>query len=173
MGNYRNVSFALTVLDKQNNETPTSQSQDSLRPIDKFTAEFQRNYIPTSAVQRFILSAGSSIASLIDPHRSIKQTLEILLFTKHQYTNTQQYWLMQHRHDMIACLGETTGLAALQHILSEMKATEEGRRILDQKPRINSRDIDLEALGRLPSTSFGYHYKQFLEVNVGAHISFV
>lgn len=69
---------------------------------------------------------------------------------------------------MIACLGETTGVAALQQILSEMKATEEGRRILEHKPRINSRDIDLEALGRLPSTSFGYHYKQFLVVNVSS-----
>lgn len=73
---------------------------------------------------------------------------------------------------MIACLGETTGVAALQKILSEMKATEEGRRILDQKPRINSQDIDLEALGRLPSTSFGYHYKQFLVMNVRSRYIF-
>lgn len=73
LGTYRkNVSFAITALDKETNETPTSHTPDSLRPIDRFTAEFQRNYIPTSAVQRFILSAGSSIASLIDPHRSVR-----------------------------------------------------------------------------------------------------
>lgn len=96
LGAYRkNVSFAFTVLDKQTHETPTSHNPDSLRPIDKFTAEFQRNYIPTSAVQRFILSAGSSITSLIDPHRSIKRKTSIMILNNTPYSpsvNTAQTW---------------------------------------------------------------------------------
>lgn len=67
---------------------------------------------------------------------------------------------------MIACLGETTGRDALRQILATMNSTDEGRRILTKKPRINSREIDLEALDMLPTSTFGYHYKQFLVVNV-------
>lgn len=36
---------------------------------DKFTNEFLTNRIPASQFQKFILSAGASLASLIDPHR--------------------------------------------------------------------------------------------------------
>lgn len=67
---------------------------------------------------------------------------------------------------MIACLGETTGQNALTNILGTMKSNKEGCEILKQKPRINSREIDLNALSKLPETSFGYHYKQFLDINV-------
>lgn len=73
---------------------------------------------------------------------------------------------------MIACLGETTGEVALRNILTTMNSSDEGRRILTKKPRINSREIDLDALGRLPATTFGYHYKQFLVVNVSAKCIF-
>lgn len=67
---------------------------------------------------------------------------------------------------MIACLGETTGLPALQVLHRTMAASEEGSQILATKPRINSRTIDLNALDNLPENTFGYHYKQFLRVNV-------
>lgn len=67
---------------------------------------------------------------------------------------------------MIACLGETTGLPALEAIHRTMSASEEGSRILAAKPRINSRSIDLNALDHLPENTFGYHYKQFLVKNV-------
>lgn len=67
---------------------------------------------------------------------------------------------------MIACLGETTGLAALESIHQTMIASGEGARILATKPRINSRTIDLNALDNLAENTFGYHYKQFLITNV-------
>lgn len=67
---------------------------------------------------------------------------------------------------MIACLGETTGTDALHRILSQMKNCDEGQRILKEKPRINSTDIDLESLGRMPANTFGFHYKKFLDDNV-------
>lgn len=67
---------------------------------------------------------------------------------------------------MIACLGETTGSDALYGILNQMKNCDEGLRILNDKPRINSKDIDLESLGKMPEDTFGFHYKQFLDDNV-------
>lgn len=67
---------------------------------------------------------------------------------------------------MIACLGETTGVPALQNILNQMQRCEEGTNILKDKPRINSTTIDLDALGKLPENTFGFHYKKFLDDNV-------
>ncbi|XP_031618148.1 uncharacterized protein LOC116337610 [Contarinia nasturtii] len=99
--------------------------------------ESQHDYIQISNVQRLILSIGSSVAALINPHR----------------------------HDMIACLGETTGIDALQNTLKLMKDSPEGFLILDEQPRINSNAIDLDALGKLPNDTFGYAYKKFLDDN--------
>lgn len=67
---------------------------------------------------------------------------------------------------MIACFGETTGARALQRISEQMRSSEEGAKILTDKPRINSKSIDLDALGRLPPDSFGFAYKKFLDDNV-------
>lgn len=67
---------------------------------------------------------------------------------------------------MIACLGETTGVQALENILKVMKNNEEGMQILCDKPRINSIDIDLIKLSQLPNTTFGYYYSKFLNDNV-------
>uniref|UniRef100_A0A182N1R3 Ubiquinone biosynthesis protein COQ4 homolog, mitochondrial n=1 Tax=Anopheles dirus TaxID=7168 RepID=A0A182N1R3_9DIPT len=111
--------------------------QSPPQEMDEFTQEFQRNRIPVSDLQRLILSAGSSMAALIDPRR----------------------------HDMIACLGETTGREALEKILFYMKNSDEGRQILAEKPRINTRTVDMAALGKLPETSFGYTYAKFMADN--------
>lgn len=45
-------------------EAPEHQTEP-----DKFTKEFLTNRIPASQFQKIILSAGASLASLIDPHR--------------------------------------------------------------------------------------------------------
>lgn len=114
--------------------TPSSSSERDR----SFANEFQRNHIATSAVQRIILSAGSSVAALWNPHR----------------------------HDAIACLGETTGEPALTRLLNEMQASPEGCRILADRPRISSTRIDLAAFGRLPANTFGANYCKFLLDNV-------
>lgn len=67
---------------------------------------------------------------------------------------------------MIACLGEITGLETLQYILYNMHQSDEGQRILEQKPRINSSTIDLDMLRQLPSNTFGHVYVKFLDDNV-------
>lgn len=106
--------------------------------LDEFTKEFFSNQIKVSGFQKILLSAGSSIAALLDPRR----------------------------HDMIACLGETTGENALEKVLEQMKQSEEGRSILKLKPRINTSTVNLAELKQLPEQTFGYHYYKFLEDNV-------
>ena len=69
---------------------------------------------------------------------------------------------------MIACLGETTGVPALEAIRRQMLASDEGRQILADRPRINTRTVDMAALKALPETSFGHQYVHFLE----KHVSF-
>ena len=67
---------------------------------------------------------------------------------------------------MIACLGETTGESALIDQFQIMRGCEEGLRILDDRPRINSSTIDFEKLKRMPEDTFGYAYWKFLNDNV-------
>ncbi|GAB0089851.1 Ubiquinone biosynthesis protein COQ4 homolog, mitochondrial [Sergentomyia squamirostris] len=109
----------------------------SLESSRTFEDEFNQKKISMTETQRKILSFGSSVAALLDPRR----------------------------HDMIACLGETTGEVALGRIYKEMKLCEEGLQILDDKPRINSRTVNLEALAQLSTDTFGYHYWKFLSDN--------
>ncbi|XP_075164459.1 coenzyme Q4 [Haematobia irritans] len=113
-------------------------SENVERPdTDAFTEEFMQNRIEINRFQKILLGAGSSIAALIDPRR----------------------------HDMIACLGETTGDHALQQIQFTMRSSAEGQRILEQKPRINTRTINLDKLRQLPKNTFGSVYVKFLDDN--------
>jgi ubiquinone biosynthesis protein COQ4 len=91
-----------------------------------------------SDFQRILLTAGSSIAALLDPRR----------------------------HDMIACLGETTGEDALRKVLQVMRESTEGQEILKQKPRINTSTVNLNELKDLSPDTFGHHYYKFLDDNV-------
>ncbi|ALC44974.1 CG32174 [Drosophila busckii] len=107
------------------------------QPMDAFEREHMQQRIHITPFQRLLLGAGSSVAALLDPRR----------------------------HDMIACLGETTGEEALLNILDSMQASEEGRRILAEKPRINTTTIDFKRLEALPADSFGATYAKFLKDN--------
>ncbi|KAH8366042.1 hypothetical protein KR093_008604 [Drosophila rubida] len=105
--------------------------------LDAYEREHLKHRIQTSTFQKLLLGAGSSIAALVDPRR----------------------------HDMIACLGETTGENALWNILDSMESCEEGRRILAEKPRINTQTIDFKCLEALPPDTFGATYAKFLKDN--------
>lgn len=113
-------------------ETPVDEA------LDKFTKEFLGNQIKVTEFQRILLTAGSSIAALLDPRRQ----------------------------DMIACLGETTGEDTLKKVMQEMQASEEGRQILMEKPRINTKTVNLDELKSMSQESMGFHYWKFLEDNV-------
>jgi hypothetical protein len=64
---------------------------------------------------------------------------------------------------MVAALGETTAGPVLPHLLDNVLESEEGRRILRERPRINTSTIDMTALARLPENTFGYTYVAWLE----------
>ncbi|KAF2354509.1 Ubiquinone biosynthesis protein Coq4, partial [Trinorchestia longiramus] len=69
------------------------------------------------------------------------------------------------RHDMVATLGETTGYRALVRIHEQMLADEEGRLVLQEKPRISSASVDLPGLRVLPEGTLGRCYTDFLDHN--------
>ncbi|XP_054012638.1 ubiquinone biosynthesis protein COQ4 homolog, mitochondrial [Hylaeus anthracinus] len=103
----------------------------------RFAEDYAKHRVPLSGLQRAVLTAGAAAISFVNPFRG----------------------------DMIACLGETTGTDALVHCRQQLLATSEGRRILDEKPRISSSTVDLSALKDLPKGTVGRTYREFLDVN--------
>ncbi|XP_053329611.1 ubiquinone biosynthesis protein COQ4 homolog, mitochondrial isoform X2 [Spea bombifrons] len=95
------------------------------------------DHIPTSTLQKVLLSAGSAVMSLYDPYR----------------------------HDMVAVLGETTGAQALQNLRDGMTRDPEGIQILQERPRIRMSTLDIERLRQMPDGTFGREYVRFLDVN--------
>ncbi|XP_015905201.2 ubiquinone biosynthesis protein COQ4 homolog, mitochondrial [Parasteatoda tepidariorum] len=92
-------------------------------------------HIPTSFIQKCLLVFGSSIMSISDVYR----------------------------HDMIAVLGETTGVSAAKKIREKMLNDPEGKSILDERPRINSATLDYDYLRSLSPNTLGRTYLAFLE----------
>lgn len=135
----RFIQHTIPLLNKIDNQSNlVDDSIDDAEFIDKFTKEFNERKIEISEFQRALLAIGASISALLDPKR----------------------------HDMIACLGETTGVEALKKIYEKMSKTEEGRVILDEKPRINTKTVNFEILKEMPHNTLGYNYWKFLEDNV-------
>lgn len=95
------------------------------------------NHIPTSCIQKSILSVGAAATAILNP------------------------W----RHDMVAVFGETTGHIALKRIHSKMLDDDEGQIILQEKPRISTKSVDIPALAKLPVDTLGFAYTKFLEDN--------
>lgn len=127
-----------------NERSKKNDEEDSgVEQLDNFTKEFISNQIKVTDFQRILLTAGSSIAALLDPRRQ----------------------------DMIACLGETTGEDALHKVIQIMRESEEGKEVLKEKPRINTKTVNLEELKSMPENSMGYHYYKFLEDNVSFHVA--
>lgn len=110
------------------------------RRLTTTATQYQKLYdshIPLTNLQKVLLAVGSSFTAILDPYR----------------------------HDMVADFGETTGHQALSWMRSRMLDSEEGRRILDEKPRLRSDRLDYERLKTLPTNTFGYHYSRFYTDN--------
>lgn len=84
--------------------------------------------------QRVFVGLGAAITGFIDPSRG----------------------------DMIALLGELTGGPALQRMQSQMLASEEGRRLLEEQPRIRTQHVTA-AKDTFQPGSFGAEYVRYLE----------
>lgn len=102
---------------------------------ENFVKDYKEAHVKTNIFQKVLLGVGSGVISITSPSRG----------------------------DMIAVLGEVTGLQALKYIHQKMMESDEGRKILEEKPRISSGSIDLEKLKTLPDGTLGKAYSNFLE----------
>lgn len=64
---------------------------------------------------------------------------------------------------MVAALGETTAGPALPRLRDIMLDSPEGRKILRERPRINSSTVDMNQLAQYPEGTFGRAYVTWLE----------
>ncbi|KAK9761868.1 Ubiquinone biosynthesis protein [Basidiobolus ranarum] len=92
-------------------------------------------HIPTSTLEKSALSVKAAFTALFNPLRG----------------------------DMVAVLGETTGSMILPRIRDKMLADPVGRRILREKPLLNSKTLDLPKLRTLPVGTFGREYVKWLD----------
>ena len=93
------------------------------------------SHIPTTPLQKLVLSVTSAFTVFINPERG----------------------------DMLAALGEVTGRDALRRIHAQMCADPVGARILAEKPVIRNDEIDIKYLRSLSADSFGHHYAKFMD----------
>lgn len=93
------------------------------------------SYRPVTLLQRSLLAVGSGVVCMFDPSRD----------------------------DMISTFGETSNVFTLQNLHKRMRADPEGSLILQEKPFINTKNIDMGYLAKLPEISFGRHYYEFLK----------
>jgi ubiquinone biosynthesis protein COQ4 len=64
---------------------------------------------------------------------------------------------------MVAALGETTAGHSLSRLRDHMLENPEGRKVLKDRPRVNSTTIDMTKLAQYPEGSFGRAYVTWLE----------
>ncbi|PPQ92576.1 hypothetical protein CVT25_007268 [Psilocybe cyanescens] len=105
------------------------------RGISSATKPAYEGHIPLSWFENAFLAVGSAFMSLADPRRG----------------------------DMIAALGETTAGPSLPRLRDRMLASPEGRKVLKDRPRVNSSTIDMNKLAQYPEGSFGRAYVTWLE----------
>lgn len=96
-------------------------------------APLYATHVPLSPAARALLSAGAAVGALASPARA----------------------------DLVATLGETTGRAAFERMRERMKSSESGRKLLRERPLLNS--SVLEQCGSLPDGTFGRSYASFME----------
>lgn len=64
---------------------------------------------------------------------------------------------------MVEAVSEETAGAALPRLRDVMLSTDEGRRVLRDRPYVNSKTIDLVYLSKLPEHTFGRAFVTFLD----------
>lgn len=92
-------------------------------------------HIPLNWFENAILAAGSAFMSLANPRRG----------------------------DMVAALAETTAGPSLPRLRDLMLESEEGRKILKERPRVNTSTVDMDKLAKYPEGTFGRAYVTWLE----------
>ena len=64
---------------------------------------------------------------------------------------------------MIHAASERTAGASLPHLRDVMLSTEEGRRVLRDRPYVSSKTVDVVWLSKLPKGTFGREFITFLD----------
>ncbi|XP_055343426.1 ubiquinone biosynthesis protein COQ4 homolog, mitochondrial-like [Paramacrobiotus metropolitanus] len=95
------------------------------------------SHIPTSYFQKTLLTFGAGLGSFLRPSND----------------------------ELIATFGEVTAYQALVHMRKKMTEHPEGRKILKERPLINSHTVDFAQLKECPRGTFGEAYLNFLETN--------
>ncbi|KAF8630509.1 hypothetical protein AX15_002879 [Amanita polypyramis BW_CC] len=109
------------------------RGQDAARFIHRVPA--YDGHIPLNWLENAFLAVGSAVMSLADPKRG----------------------------DLIAALAETTSGPSLPRLRDHMLESPEGRRILKERPRVNSTTVDMSELNKCPEGTFGRSYVTWLE----------
>ena len=65
----------------------------------------------------------------------------------------------------MASLAEITGSSTLNSLKKRMLKSTEGRKLLVEKPTLNSSVLELDKLSKFPKDSLGLHYSQFMIKN--------
>lgn len=125
-----NISLLSTTLSGFTVVTNKEQKSQQNEPL-------YEGHIPTSLMQRAVLSVGSSVLALTDPSRG----------------------------DMVAVNGESSGFYALRKMREKMLNDSEGQLILKERPIINSNTVNIEQLSTYPEGSLGREYTRFLDKN--------
>ncbi|TFK36679.1 ubiquinone biosynthesis protein COQ4, mitochondrial [Crucibulum laeve] len=99
------------------------------------TTPAYEGHIPLNWFENAFLAVGSAVMSLADPRRG----------------------------DMIAALGETTAGPSLPRLRDQMLESAEGRKILKERPRVNSTTINMNELAEYREGTFGRAYVTWLE----------
>ncbi|MBW0515770.1 hypothetical protein O181_055485 [Austropuccinia psidii MF-1] len=91
-------------------------------------------HVPLNTFQRIFLTVGSALASLNNPHRG----------------------------DMVATLSETSAGPFLSRLRDQMLEDDGGRRLLRDRPAVNTSTINLNTLESLPEGTLGKEYCNWL-----------
>jgi ubiquinone biosynthesis protein COQ4 len=68
------------------------------------------------------------------------------------------------RADLVATVGELTGVEALRRLRDKLLRSAQGRKTLQQRPKLQD-SICIEKLKRLEPNTFGYRYEEFLSLH--------
>ena len=97
------------------------------------TQHLYATHEPTSVFQKGLITVGSSLIAFMNPERG----------------------------DMVAALGETTGIFALQEMRREMLASASGQRLLQERPRL-TQTMKNDYLSLLPTDTLGHAYYKYM-----------
>ncbi|CAO1628060.1 unnamed protein product [Parajaminaea phylloscopi] len=113
----------------------SASSGSSTRPLPATPPKNYASHVPLFSWQKHLVTIGSSLAALANPARG----------------------------EMIATLSETSGESHLPRLRDDMLDHEEGRRLLVDRPSINTKTVDMSALSTMRPGTLGNEYTKWLQ----------